>query len=28
MNRGVHRVVWNAARGLRMVVQETARGMG
>src|SRR5690606_35190389 len=28
MNRGVHRVVWNAARGLRMVVVETARGMG
>ena len=26
MNKRLHRVVFNAARGLRVVVQETARG--
>ena len=28
MNTRLHRVLFNAARGLRMVVQETARSMG
>lgn len=28
MNRNFHRVIFNAARGLRMVVQETARSAG
>ncbi|MCU4122414.1 ESPR domain-containing protein, partial [Variovorax sp. N23] len=28
MNKHLHRIVFNAARGLRMVVQETARSTG
>ena len=28
MNKHLHRIVFNAARGMRMVVQETARGAG
>ncbi|RZL91013.1 MAG: hypothetical protein EOP82_14040, partial [Variovorax sp.] len=28
MNKGIHRVVFNAARGLRMVVHEGARSAG
>ncbi|MGK6309830.1 ESPR-type extended signal peptide-containing protein, partial [Variovorax sp. DT-64] len=28
MNKHLHRVVFNAARGMRMVVQETARSAG
>src|SRR5688500_12571218 len=28
MNKHLHRIVFNAARGMRMVVQETARSAG
>ncbi|MDR6535646.1 ESPR-type extended signal peptide-containing protein, partial [Variovorax soli] len=28
MNKHLHRIVFNAARGLRMVVQETAMAAG
>jgi len=28
MNKNLHRIVFNATRGMRMVVQETARSAG